>query len=314
MRVAFAGTGKLGAELLGALLESHHEVVALIQNGRTSKGFRRWLYPGLARRLAARTNVLGMARRRGIPILYIDKMTDEELEPLRALEPDLLLVGGFAVILKAPLLRLPKIGCLNCHSSLLPKHRGPNPFTAVILANETETGVTFHVMDEGIDTGDIVEQIRIPIEPRATAGTLYKASSELAGERVVEVLDRIEREGLKGTPQDPAEASYDQKLPPERLEIDWTQPAEEIDRLVRACTPFMMVRTRYRGRPVYIMRTRFDSTPVDAAPGTIVDNNPRLKIATGEGLITVLIGYRIKPFPWLWPPRWNMPRIGERME
>ena len=192
-----------------------------------------------------------IARRHGIPLFFIDKMTEDELAPLRALDPDLILVGGFAIILKKPILDLPKLGCVNTHSSLLPKHRGPNPFAAVLLAGDTETGVTFHVMDEAIDTGDIVAQFPIPVEDNWYALDLHRATSELAGEHVVEVLDKIEAEGLHGTPQDPALATYDKKLTTEQTAIDWAQPAADIVRLIRAGYPMTMARFRYGDRVIF---------------------------------------------------------------
>lgn len=314
MRIAVAGSGTLGVCLMKQLLESRHEIVALIQNGRVIKGLKRKLLPRVGGLLFAKHTVTGLARLNDIPILFIDKMTEEELAPLRALEPDLLLVGGFGIILKEPIIRLPRLGCLNTHSALLPKHRGPNPFTAVVLANEPETGVTFHVIDPGIDTGDIVAQFAMPVAKRYTAGQVYRETSKLAGEHILEVIDQIEREGLHGTPQDPALATYDKKMPVEEAFIRWDQPAEEVDRLVRACVPFQVARFRQKGRVVYVYRTRFDSTPVDAAPGTVLESKPRIKIATGLGTVTLMHAYTLKPLPWFWPAPWNRPRAGRRVE
>lgn len=314
MRVAFAGTGTLGMRLFEALLDSRHEVVALVQNGRKAAKWQMSLYPRLAGMFFPMHTVMGLARYHRIPILFIDKMTEDELAPLRALQPDLLLVGGFGIILKEPILTLPRLGCLNTHSALLPRHRGPNPFTAVILQNEAETGVTFHVMDPGIDTGDIVEQVRMPITDRMTAGQIYRDTSQLAGEHVVRVLDRIEREGLHGTPQDAALATYQKKLTWEEARIDWSKPAEEVDRLIRACAPFTVAHFRRRGRTIYAYRSEYRSDPVEAAPGTVLQVRPKLKVATGLGTVALLHTYALRPVPWFWPSPWSRPRVGERLE
>ena len=142
MRVAFAGTGLMGVQLLMAIVESSHEVVAVVQNGRKTQGLSRRLNPTAASVFLSGSNVAGAAKRLRIPIVWIDRMEAPELAPLHELAPDLLLVGGFGIILKAPLLSLPTLGCLNCHPSLLPRHRGPNPFAAVVLAGEVAgTGV-----------------------------------------------------------------------------------------------------------------------------------------------------------------------------
>ena len=169
MRIAIAGDGHLGMSLMEPLLGSRHDVVALVQNGRTATGFGRTMTKAAGSLFGSFAGVAGKAIQRGIPVVWIDRMTEEELAPLRAIASGVLLVGGFSVILKKKLLELPKIGCVNMHSSLLPKHRGPNPFSAVVMAGDAESGVTFHQMDEGIDTGPILEQYRFPIRKQDTA-------------------------------------------------------------------------------------------------------------------------------------------------
>lgn len=313
MRIAFAGTGLMGVHLLMPIIESSHEVVAVLQNGRVTKGLSRQLNPAFASVFMRSTNVSGMAKRLGIPILWIDKMTEHELAPLRDLEPDLLLVGGFGIILKPPLLSLPKVGCVNCHTSLLPRHRGPNPFLAVVLAGETESGVTFHVMEEGIDTGPIVDQTPFALTETDTAYTVYQRASMLAGERVVEVLDRIEAEGLKGTSQDESLATYDNKLTEDELLIDWSLPANIVHRKIRACCLSPFARTYYKGDLIHIARASVDTEAVDAEPGTVVSPGPFLKVATGEGTISIRVAFRRRVFPLLWPLPWNRPRAGERL-
>jgi methionyl-tRNA formyltransferase len=177
MRIALAGSGLLAGKMLEAVRDSSHEVVAIIQNGRKTKGWRRRYQTSRLGAFLYQRPWLARARREGLPIVYIDKMTENELAPLKALELDLVLVGGFSIILKKPLLELPRIGCINTHSSLLPKHRGPNPFSAVILVGESETGVTFHAMDEDIDTGGIIEQHRIPLKPTQCAVDVFRIAS-----------------------------------------------------------------------------------------------------------------------------------------
>jgi methionyl-tRNA formyltransferase len=295
------------------MLASDHTVVALIQNGRSVKGARRRQLVRQARWLGARNSVLTIARKRSIPVVWIDKMNEEELAPLRALEPDLLLVGGFSIILKRPLLDLPRIGCVNTHSSLLPKHRGSNPFTAAILADEKESGVTFHVMEEGIDTGPILEQHRIAVSTRETAGTLYARASDTAEANLIALLDRIEADGLQGTPQDASQSSYEEKVDLEETYIDWRQPAEDIDRLARALAPFMPARLVYREKPIMIRRSEFDPKPVDTEPGTIIDVRPRVRVATGEGSLEIVSAYCLSPLPWFWPSFMNRPKPGDRV-
>jgi methionyl-tRNA formyltransferase len=313
MRIAVAGTGPLGMNLLVPLLDSPHEVVAVVQNGRKCRGMRRTLEPALAAIFQSGSNVAGAARNLRIPIVWIDRMSDEELAPLRALAPDLILVGGFAIILKPPLLGLPKIGCVNCHSSLLPKHRGPNPFAAVVLTNDNTSGVTFHVMDEGIDTGSILDQTPFPVLDTDTAFTVYERAAQLTGERVLAVVDAIEARGLNGTPQDEAQATYDPKLRDEDRVIDWTAPAADIFRRIRACCLAPFARTCHRGVPIDIARAQLDTAPVTAAPGTVLAAAPLVTVATGDGAITIRVAYSRGRIPMIWPMPWNRPAIGVRL-
>ena len=313
MRIAVAGSGRLAFNLMQALLESSHEVVALVQNGRTAKGLKRLAMKMSGYTLGAAGGVIGLAMRHGIPTVWIDRMGDAELAPLRALRPDILLVGGFGVILKRPILDLPRIGCVNMHSSLLPRHRGPNPFSAVILGDEAESGVTFHVMDEGIDTGDILEQHAFPIEPSDTGLAVYQRSCALAGQHVVAVMDRIEKEGLRGTPQDHDAASYDRKLKKEDSFIRWEEPARAIERRVRGLKPFFMARFRHRNRLVIVTQARGDDAPVAAEPGTVLESRPRVRIATGRGTFIVEVAFASAPVPWLWPAPWCRPEPGEKV-
>ena len=313
MRIAIAGSGRLGLSLMAPLLESSHEIVALVQNGRLARGLGRRLRTASSIVFAPNSSVIGLAVRHRIPVLWIDRMSEKELMPLRALGPDVLLVGGFGIILKEPILGLPRIGCVNAHSSLLPKHRGPNPFAAVILAGEQESGVTFHVMDAGIDTGDILEQFPYPLEADDTALTAHDKACDVAAERVVSVMDRIEREGLRGAPQDPALASYDGKLEDRAAQIDWAKPAREIERMARACRPFFLPRFRHRGRTVFVTQLTVDETPANAAPATVIESVPRVKIAAGQGAIVIEAAYVTYPFPWLWPAPWSRPKPGQKV-
>lgn len=315
MRILVATTGYMGARLIDALAGSDHEVVGLLQSARKNKSwFSRSMQPGLLKHFGGNQSAGGTARRHGIPIFFIDKMTPDELAPIEALKPDLLLVGGFDIILKAPLLRLPRIGCINTHSSLLPKHRGPNPFRAAIAMNEAETGVTFHVMDEGIDTGDILAQHAFPIGPRDDSGVLYRKASELGAETVLDLLEQVESKGLKGTPQDPALATYDKNPPPEAKFLDWTQPAEDLDRVIRSYLPFALPRFRYRERVVFLSRAHFDEEDPRAEPGTILTAERPIVIATGRGRLKLNVAFTTRPVPFYWPAPWFPAVPGTRAE
>lgn len=312
MRIAIVGEGNLAMGLMGPLLASRHEVVALVQNGRAAQGVHRALKRTAGYVAGPLAGITGLAMRRGIPVVWIDRMTEAELAPLRAQSPDVLLVGGFSVILKKPILELPTLGCINVHSSLLPKHRGPNPFSAVILTGDEESGVTFHHVDEGIDTGPILEQFRFPVYPQDMALDVYHRACGLGAMHVVEVMDRVEREGMYGRPQQ-GDGTYDPKLRVEDSHIDWNQSARDIDRRVRALQPFYVGRFTWRGHTVTLTRVRYEDTSSDAPPGTILSNRLPVRIATGNGVVTILAAYASTPVPWIWPAPWNRLRLGERL-
>jgi len=315
MRVAIAGSGRLAACLIRSLLDSPHDVIALVQNGRVNRGLKRHLTASAGYAFGPQTSVLGLATRNDVPVLWIDRMDDVELAPLHVLQPDVLLVGGFSIILKRPILDLPRLGCVNCHSSLLPKHRGPNPFSAAILAQDTETGVTFHIVDEGIDTGDVLEQYAFDIGPKDTAMHVYQNCCVLAGDQVVGVMDRIEAKGrLEGTPQDHDAATYDPRLTEHDVRIDWAQPVADIERMTRACRPFFLARFRSRGKTVYLTQLNSDETEIDATPGTVISSSPLVRVATGRGSLTVVSAYCATPIPWRWPAPWNRPKPGEQLD
>ncbi len=314
MRIAIVGTGTLGVRMLTPLLTSEHEVVAVILDGRISQGYKRWLGPRLARYFRGSFSLAGQARKFGIPIYYIDKMTETEVAPLKALDLDLILVGGFSIILNKPLLEIPKIGCVNTHSSLLPRHRGPNPFSAAILAGDEETGVSFHWMDEDIDTGEVIAQFSLPLDERSTMLGLYKNACELAGHEIVGVLDSIADGTATSMPQDESLATYEKKTLVADSWIDWAATAEAIDRQVRGMSPQPCVRFRWKNVLVFIHRVLYSPTPVDAAPGTVLENRPLIKVATGEGTIRIRVAFRQKPIPWLWPGWGKRPEVGEVLD
>lgn len=314
MRIIVAGSGRLGVSVLEPLLDSHHEVVALAQNGRGVSPWQRRAKRVFAAALPATDAPIRHALRHNVPLLWWAQQDETELAQVREFNPDLIITCGFSVILKPTLLELPRIGCVNVHSSLLPQHRGPTPFTWIIWGKDTESGVTFHVTEPTIDTGAILDQVRFPVEENETAVTLYHKSCEFVRERVVAVLDRVAHDGLNGTPQNPEHATYDPKPDDDALRLDWTQPAEELHRRVRGAFPFFYTHFSYQGRKVRVIRTTFDAAPVSAAPATVLHRGRGIKVATGAGSLTIelaLVGRRV-PRPW--PGIANAPRAGDRLE
>jgi len=309
MRIALAANGRMGLGLLRALQDSDHEVVCLVRDGRSLSGPWRWL-DHAGGMIGGPWTVEGRAWSARVPSLWLSRQDAREAERLAAHAPDLLLVGNFGLILEAPILDVPRVGAVNTHWSLLPHHRGPNPSTSVLLAGESRTGVTFHVVNARIDAGDILEQVAFAIGPDDTATSLYHRACEEAERRIVELVDRIERDGLIGEPQDLRAGSYHRRVPVERAVLDFAEPAEVLDRTVRALTS-PMARFSWRGRTVYVSAAR-PVAHVDDAPGTVVSTRPVPVIACGQGGLAITAAWTLVP-PGPWPGILGGPKVGERV-
>lgn len=303
MRILLAGTGKLGVNLATPILKSRHQIVSILQNGRHTKGTKRLVNKVFLGKFGGGDSIIRFAVKNHIPVFWIDKMNEEELKPLRQLSPDLILTGGFSIIFKKSILALPRIGCVNVHSALLPRHRGPNPFYAVIRNGETQSGVTFHIMDEGIDTGPIVAQQSFPVYDTDTAYAIYCRASQLAGTMVLDVLNQIEEKGLQGEPQNPEYASYDPKPTIKDSIIRWDVPAIDIDRQVRALSQTIMTRFTHKGRNVFVSRVKVNDKETPATPGTVIRPRFPAEIATARGTVTLLSAFTVFPIVWLWPAK-----------
>lgn len=209
------------------------------------------------------------------------------VETLRYLKPDLIVVIAYGQILPRGVLELPRHGCVNVHGSLLPKYRGASPIQSAILHGETETGVTTMFMDEGMDTGDIILQETIPIEPGDTAKTLHDRLAPLGAELLLKTIAFIGRDIAPRHPQDSTQASVCKRLTKEDGRIDWTLPARELHNRVRAFNPWPSAFTDLdtpRGRKM--LKVWSASLTADRAhpPGTVVQiGADGIVVATGDG-------------------------------
>jgi methionyl-tRNA formyltransferase len=210
------------------------------------------------------------------------------VEVVRRLAPDFLFSCYYRLMLKRPLLKIPRLGALNLHGSLLPRYRGRNPVNWVLIHGETETGVTLHYMEEKPDRGDIVAQKRVAITPEDTALTLFARLTPLAAELIKETYPLLRLGQAPRHPQDHSLASYFGGRRPEDGLIDWRQGAVEIYNLMRAVThPFPGAFTFFQGRKLYIWggRALAASTPPPPSPGLVLARVPGegLLVCTGDG-------------------------------
>jgi methionyl-tRNA formyltransferase len=290
VRVIFWGSPDFAVATLDALLESAHEVVAVVTRPARPRGRGRGVEP---------TAVERRAREAGIPVLAPSRPRGEAfLEELRVLAPEVFVVAAYGAILPAEVLALPVHGAINVHASLLPAYRGASPATRAILDGRAETGVTIMRMEAGLDTGPILLHASTPISADETAGTLTARLAALGAGLLVAALDRLAFGSLPETPQDDAAASYAPKVEVEEARLEWARPSAELERATRAFDPQPGAWTTWRGERLKVFRlepTRVtpgqvvvpapdEGALVSAPPGTIVALDPAPVVRTGDGL------------------------------
>jgi methionyl-tRNA formyltransferase len=216
----------------------------------------------------------------------------EAVAPLREAAPDVVVVAAYGLILRRAVLDLPPLGCLNVHASLLPRHRGAAPIMAAILAGDAETGVCIMRMEAGLDTGPVLARARTPIYPTDDALSLTPRLAELGGALLVETLPRWAAGEIRAEPQDDALATYAPKVSREDARLDWSFPAVELWRRVRAYRGWPDAFTTWGGRVLKILAARPGPPPGEPAPpGTVLlladERPPRPAVTTGDGLLAL---------------------------
>ncbi len=230
MRIVFIGTGEIGVPTLRALLDSEHEVVALVTQPDKRVGREQSIEPPPIKKEIAKTR---------IPILQPARIKDQKAtEEIRDFAPDVIVVVAYGQILPRAVLEIPRLACLNLHASLLPRWRGAAPIQPTIAAGDCETGITVMYMDEGLDTGDILLQRSVEILPNDTGGSLHDRLAQIAPEALLESLRLVAAGNAPRIAQDNARATYAPKLKREHGQIDWSESAEAIERKIRAYNPW----------------------------------------------------------------------------
>jgi methionyl-tRNA formyltransferase len=230
-----------------------------------------------------------LALRRQIPILQPTKMKATDfLSALQEWNADVIAVAAFGRILPPPILSLPRNGCVNVHGSLLPRYRGAAPIQWAIINGDSETGITTMLMDEGMDTGAILLQERMTIEPHDTAGSLSVRMAALGGQLLVETLERLKAGTVTPRRQEDSQATLAPILKKEDGFVDWKLPASALANRVRGLTPWPGAYTFLHGDRWVLWKATPLSEPATAAPGTIINvSKHALHIATGDGLLMV---------------------------
>lgn len=226
----------------------------------------------------------------GLPVLQPEQPNDPGFtERLRTSAPDLGVVVAYGHLLRRPLLTLPPRGMVNVHASLLPALRGAAPIEHAILQGCRETGVSIMQMDEGLDTGPVIHQRAATITPEETGGELEARLAESGAEALVEAITLMASGSARAVPQDDTKASYAPKITRQTARIRWEADAETIARAVRAFDPKPGAWTTLHGRDIKLFGPRLAATPpTDGAPGEIMQTDPAVVVATGEGALRFL--------------------------
>ena len=271
MKLVFAGTPEFAAVSLAALLRARHEITLVLTRPDRPAGRGLKQQPSPVKRLALE---------RGLELLQPASLKDPDAHAVIAqARPDAVTVVAYGLLLPSTLLALPPRGCLNVHASLLPRWRGAAPIQRALLAGDATTGVTIMRMEETLDTGPMLLQRTIPIGPADTAGTLHDRLAALGAELLVAAL----ADNPPERPQDPAGATYAPRIAKGEAEIDWTRPAQEIERHVRAFDPAPGAQTRHEGTVLKIWRARVAHGNRAAPPGTVLETDASgIHVACGE--------------------------------
>lgn len=292
MRIVFLGSPPFATPVLRQLLDSAHTVAALVTPPDRPRG---------RGRAVASSPLVELAREHDVPVLQpASTKTDEFPRELAAFEPDALLVASYGEILRENVLQLAPRGAYNVHASLLPRWRGASPIQNAILAGDEVTGITIQRMVLALDAGDILLARETPIGPDETAGELLARLAELGGECAVQALDLLDSgagsDTVECTPQDEAQVTLARKFTKQDGTVDWTRPAADIARFLRALTPWPGARTTLPdGRQLVLLKARpldEDSEPSATPPGTLLDAQRRFAVATGAGALELL---EVKP-------------------
>lgn len=283
------GTPDFAVETLKCLIDSKHEVAAVVTQPDQPKGRSKKLIPSPVKETAIKA---------GIEVYQPLKASDKDfIEKLGSINPDVIIVAAFGQILPAQIIHLPKYGCINVHASLLPKLRGAAPIQRAVINGDKESGITIMQMDEGLDTGDILLVKKCPIEAKETGGSLFEKLAMLGGPMVLEVLDMAQKGLLNPVKQNSKEHTYAKMLKKEMGNIDFNASAEEIERLIRGLDPWPCAFTHIHGKTLKIWAADViseDSAKNDgiaddfAMSGTVTTvGKNNIVVKTGNGYLAI---------------------------
>lgn len=283
MRIVFMGTPEFALPALEQLLSSNHRILAVYTRPDKPTGRGRKLLP---------PPVKEIAMSRGLSVLQPRSLTGtEETGRLAGLQPDLIVVAAYGLLLPQAVLDIPPFGALNIHPSLLPKYRGASPVAYAILNGDEETGVSIMLLDVGMDTGPILAQGRVPIDPKDTSETLEARLSRKGADLLMETIPAWSERRITPRPQDEQAASFSRPLTKAEGKIDWHLPAVELARRVRAFHPWPGCHTGWRGKVLKIIEATALPSSDAVEPGVVtalpVPAETPVGVGTGRGILAL---------------------------
>ncbi|MBQ3113775.1 MAG: methionyl-tRNA formyltransferase [Phascolarctobacterium sp.] len=283
MRIVFMGTPDFAVGSLQALAEAgKYEIVSVITQPDRPKGRGRQMLM---------TPVKEYALSQGFEVHQPQRVkTPEFVAQLKEMNPDLIVVAAFGQLLSKEILDMPKYGCINVHASLLPKYRGAAPIHYAIMQGEKESGVTIMQMDIGMDTGDMIKKVAVPIGENMTMGELHDELKVKGAELLLEVIEDIEAGKAQPEKQSEEEATYASLLKREMERIDWSKSAENIHNLIRGFNPAPGAFTKLPdGKNLKIWGSRLTDKAATAEPGTVVEATKHsFFVACGNGVLEII--------------------------
>lgn len=248
MNIVFMGTPEFAAVTLTSLLTSKHHIIAVFTQPDKPVGRKLILTPSPVKMLA---------QQHKIPMFCPSTLKSEEiLTRLKALQPDVIVVAAYGMLLPKQILELPKFGCINVHASLLPKYRGAAPIQWSLINGESETGITIMLMEEKLDAGGIVNQKSIKIEDDDSAKTLFAKLAILGASALLEGLELLTKPDFKAKAQNKVQATFAPKITKEMSNLDFSKPAQQVFNLIRGLDIWPVARTQIGGKTVKILKAK----------------------------------------------------------
>ena len=286
MRAVFMGTPEIAATILKSVLESRHEVIAVVTQTDKPKGRGHEMAFPPVKEVALAAN---------IPVLQPQSAKEEAfMEELRALNPDIILVAAYGKLLPKPILDMPKFGCINVHASLLPKYRGASPIQWAVLNGDEKSGVTIMHMAETMDTGDIIMKEEITLAKDETAGSLHDKLADIGGPLLIKAIDALETGRAPRICQKEEEATYVRMLDKTMGNLDFSKPAVQLERFIRGLNPWPTAYTKLNGKMCKLWKAeviasdKLTKEEKRNAPGTVgAVEADKVIVLTGDGALSI---------------------------